>query len=87
MTITTKTKSRRWWETQVRSFHGFRSYNTKDRNKKEKEKEDLNEYGKTGKTQFKINIVKGKEEQLKTETENFSLHCGKKTKKKQNIKK
>ena len=48
-----------------------RLHNTRGR-KRKSEEEDLKEDGEAGKTQFKMNIVKGKEEELKAETENFS---------------
>ena len=47
---------------------------------KKRQKETKN--GEAGKTQFKMNIVKGKEEELKAETENFSDVLWKKTNKK-----
>ena len=47
---------------------------------KKRQKETKN--GEAGKTQFKMNIVKGKEEELKAETENFSDVLWKKAKKK-----
>ena len=48
-------------------------------------KEDLKEDGEIDKAQFKMNIVKGNEEERKAETENFSDLLWKQTKK--NIKK
>ena len=48
-------------------------YITQEAESEKNEEEDLREYEEAGKTQFKINIIKGKEEELKAETKNFKV--------------
>ena len=48
------------------------NYITQETERKKKEKEDLNEDREAGKTQLKMNIVKGKEYKLKAETKTSS---------------
>ena len=46
-------------------------YITQEKEREKKEKENLIEDWETRKGQFKMNIIKGKKEELKAETENF----------------
>ena len=47
-------------------------YITQEAEREKSEEEDLKEDGEAGKTQFKMNIVERKEDELKAERENFS---------------
>ena len=62
-------------------------YIKQETERQKKEKKYVIEAWETEKTQFKMKIVKGKEEELKVETKASVMHCGKKTRKKHNIKK